>query len=70
MAVAGLVAGAAERDAMQQRAIVADHRRLADDDASGMVEHDALADARRRMNVDLQNARRKALKIEREVMPA
>ena len=70
MAVAFLVAGAAERHAMQHRAIVADHRGLADDDAGGMIEHDAPADHRGRMDIDLQEARGQALQIKREVLAA
>src|SRR5262245_18173478 len=66
MAIALLIAGAAERDAVQQRAVVADHGRLADDDAGSMSEHHTSADTHRRMNVDLENARRQALQIEGE----
>ena len=51
--VAPFIAGAAESDAMQERAIVADHRSFADDDAGRVIEHHALADLRRGMNVDL-----------------
>ena len=48
MAVAGLLAGAAERHALQDRDVVLDHRRLADHEAGRVVEEDALADARGR----------------------
>ena len=48
MAVAGLLAGAAQRHALQDRDVVLDHRRLADDEAGRVVEEDALADARGR----------------------
>src|SRR4029079_13577766 len=68
VAIAALIAGAAQGDAVQQRAIVADHRRLADDDAGGMVEHHALADACGGMDVDLEDARGEALEIEREIV--
>src|SRR6185437_1313819 len=68
MAIAPLVAGAAEGNAVQHRAIVADHGSLADDDARGVVEHDALADHRRGVDVDLQEARGQALQIKREVL--
>ena len=61
VAVAALVASAPKRNAMQERAIVADHRRLADDDAGGVIEHDAVADPRGGVDVDLENARREAL---------
>ena len=43
MPVAGLLAGAAERDVLQDRDVVLDHRRLADDEAGGVVDEDALA---------------------------
>jgi len=55
---------------MQHRAIIANHRRLADDDAGGMVEHDALADHRGRVDVDLQEARGQALQIQGKVLAA
>ena len=70
MAVAGLLAGAAERHALQQGAVVADRGRLADHDAGAMVEHDADADPGRRIDVDGEDARALALQVEREVAPA
>src|SRR5262245_54252826 len=70
MAVAGLLPGAAQRDVLQDRAVVADHRRLADDDAGAVVQHDADADAGRRIDVDGEAARALALQVEREVTPA
>jgi hypothetical protein len=69
VAVAALIAGAPKRNGVQERAIVADHRRLADDDAGGVIEHDAAADPRRGVNVHLKNARREALQVEREIVP-
>ena len=44
MAVAVLLAGAAERHAVQHRHVVADHRGLADHEAGGMIEENAAAD--------------------------
>ena len=69
MAVADLLAGAAERHALQDRHVVLDDRRLADHQAGGMVEEDALADPRRRIDVDVENRRGAALQIEREIPP-
>ena len=70
MAVARLLAGAAQRHALQQRAVVADRRRLADDDAGAVVEHDADADPGGRIDVHGEDARALALQVEREVAPA
>src|SRR5690606_29094938 len=39
MAIASFLAAAAECDAMEQRAVIADDRSLADDDARRVVEH-------------------------------
>ena len=69
MAVAGLLAGAAERHVLQDRDIVLDHRRLADDEAGGVVEEDAAAHRHRRIDVGLEDLRRAALQVEREVAP-
>ena len=69
VAVAGLLAGAAERDILQNRNIVFDHRRRADDEAGRMIEKHALPYARRRMNVGLEQIRGAALQIEGEVPP-
>ena len=51
MAVAGGLAGTAEGHRVQDGYVVLHHRRFADDDAGGMVEQDAAADRRRRMDV-------------------
>src|SRR3546814_17622827 len=64
MAVAGFLAGAAERDILQHRDIVLDHRRLADYHASTMVDHDAAAEACGRMDVDVEDFRGPALQQE------
>src|SRR5690606_5163092 len=55
MPVAAGLAGAAERDTMQDRDVILDDRRLADDEARGMVEENTLADARGRVDVSLEN---------------
>ena len=70
MAVAVILAGAAERHAVQHRHVVADRRGLADDEAGGMVEEDAAADLGRRMDVALEHRRRAALKVIGEVLAA
>ena len=69
MPVARLLAAAAKRHAMQQRAMIADDGRLADDDARCMVEHQAFADPRGRMDIDREDARALALEIESEILP-
>src|SRR3974390_654330 len=68
MTVLMLLAGAAEGNVMQDRHVVVDHRRLADDEPRGMVEEDAAADARGRIDVALENDRRAALQIHRKVL--
>ena len=47
-----LVAGAAERDALIEHAVVAHDGGLADDDAHGMVDKEVLANLRGRVNLD------------------
>src|SRR5690606_8804968 len=61
MAVAALLAGAAERHPVQDRDIVLDHRGLADDEAGGMIKQDAAADGGVRMDVHLEHLRGAAL---------
>ena len=68
MAVAALLAGAAEGHVLQDGDVVLDQSRLADDDAGGMIDEDALAHAHRRVDVDLEHLRGPALQIKREVM--
>ena len=67
MAVAAFLAGAAKRHAVQDRDVIADHSRFAHHEAGRMVEEDALADARRRIDVGLKDAGGSALQIEREI---
>lgn len=52
VAFAGLVAGAAERDALIEHAVVAHNGGLADDDAHGVVDKEVLANLRGRVNLD------------------
>ena len=70
MAILMLLAGAAERDAMQDRDVILDHGRLAADEAGGMVEEDAAADTRGRIDVGLEHRGRTALQIGGEVLAA
>ena len=70
MAVAVILAGAAERDAVQHRDVVADHRGLADHEAGGVIEEDAAADLGGRMDVALEHRRRAALQVIGEVLAA
>ena len=66
---AGL-AGAAQRHGVQDRDVVLDHRRLANDEAGGVVEEDALADAGGRVDIGLEHRGGAALQIEREILAA
>ena len=52
VALAGLVAGASERDALIEHAVVAHNGGLADDDAHGVVDKEVLADLCGGMNLD------------------
>ena len=52
VAFAGLVAGAAERDALIEHAVVAHDGGLANNDAHGVVDKEVLADLRGGMNLD------------------
>ena len=66
MAVAGFLAGAAERDFMEDRDIVLDDRGFTDDEGGGVVEQDAAADARGGMDVHGEDLAGDALQVERE----
>ena len=70
MAVAALGARAAQRHALQHGDVVADHRCLADDDAGAVVDEDALADARGRIDVDLEHLGHAALQVEGQRLAA
>ena len=70
MAVARDLAGSPERHLLHERDIVAHRRRLADDEPRRVIEKDAAAEGRRRVDVGLEHFRRAALQIERELAPA
>src|SRR5262249_24066889 len=70
MAILVLLAGAAERDAMQDRDVVLDDGSLAADEAGGMVEEDASPDAGGRVDVGLEYRGRTALQIKGKVLAA
>ena len=55
VALAGLVAGAAKRDALVEHAVVAHNGGFADDDAHGVVDKEMLADLCSGMNLDAGN---------------
>ncbi len=61
------LARAPERHAVQDRHLVFHLGRLADDEAGGVIEEDALAEARRGMNIGRESVRRPTLDIESEV---
>src|SRR5256885_3318904 len=67
MAVLVLLAGAAERDAVQDRDVVVDHGGLAADEAGGVVEEDAAADHGGGVDVGLEHRRGAALQIVRKI---
>src|SRR5207249_1129663 len=52
MALLALQAGAAERDALEQRDVLADLGRLADDDAHPVIDEEPSAEPGRRMDLD------------------
>ena len=54
MAIARYLAGTTERDRMQNRHVVFDDGRFADDDAGRVIEHDPGTDARGRVDVDAE----------------
>src|SRR3954454_12687099 len=70
MTVLVLLAGAAERDAMQDRDVVLDKCRLTADETGGVIEEDAAADARGGVDVGLEYRRRPALQIIRKILAA
>ena len=68
MAVAFLLAGAAQRHAVQHRDVVFHHRGLADDDAGGVVDHDAAAEPGGGMDVDAEQFGNAALEKQRHAL--
>lgn len=69
MAIAAFLASPTQGDLLQNRYIVADDGGFADDDAGGMVEHDAIADRCGRMDVDTEAEGAVAGERQGEVVP-
>src|SRR5882672_11952244 len=70
MTVLVLLAGAAERDAVQDRNVVFDQSGLAAHEAGGVIEEDAAADPGGRVDVGLEYCRRATLQIIGEILAA
>ena len=70
MAVATFLARSAKGNTLQDGNIVLDHRGFADHDIVAMIDHDALADFRRGVDVNARNHRRAALQVLRKVRAA
>src|SRR5258708_26526269 len=70
MTVLVLLAGAAERDAVQDRNVAADHGRLAAAEAGRWIEENAAADSGSRIDVGLEHRRRGALQVIGEILAA
>src|SRR6267143_554937 len=70
MAVLVLLAGAAKRNAVQDRDVVFDHSGLADDEAGGVIEEDTAADPGCGIDIGLEYRRRAALQIIRKILAA
>src|SRR5258706_15951220 len=70
MAVLVLLAGAAKRDAVQDRDVVFDDSGLADDKSRGVVEENAAADFCGGIDIGLEYRRGPALQIICKILPA
>src|SRR6266852_6962074 len=70
MAILVLLAGAAQRDAVQDRDIVFDHSGLADHETGGVIEENATADSGCGIDVGLEHRRGAALQIIRKILAA
>lgn len=70
MTILILLAGATEGDAVKDRHVVFDQRGLADHKAGGVIEEDAAADLRGRIDVGLEFRRRAALDVIGEILAA
>src|SRR6185312_2954181 len=68
MTVLVLLAGAAERHAVQDRNIVVDHGSFAADEAGRVIEENAASDFRGGIDVGLKHCRRTALQVEGEIL--
>ncbi len=56
MAIAAGFPGTAQGNRLQDRDVVFNHRRFTDHNPGGVVEHDAAADLRRRVNIHAETA--------------
>ena len=54
MAIAAGFTGTAQRNGLQDRHVIFDHRRFTNNNAGGVIEHDPAANFRRRVNIDLE----------------
>src|SRR4249920_1054199 len=70
MAILVLLAGAAERDAVQDRNVVLDHSGLAADEAGRVIEENAAADQSSGVDVSLKHRRCAALQIIGKILAA
>ena len=70
VAVADVLAGAAQRHVLQHRDVVLDDRRGADDEPRRVIEEDTLADPRLGVDVGLEHGGRAALQVQPEIVPA
>src|ERR1700692_3126534 len=70
MAVLVLLAGAAERDAVQDRDVVFDHSGLTRDESGGMITEDAAANSRGGIDIGLEHRRRAPLQIIVKILAA
>jgi len=66
VAVPVFFTGATQRDGLQNGHAVADHSRFTDDQAGGMVQHDAVTKTRCRVNIDTELPRHLALQKQRQ----
>ena len=67
MPVPALFPGPAQRHRVQDRDVVADHRRLSHHQSGGVIEEDARPDPGAGVNVGLEHFRGPALQIQREI---
>jgi hypothetical protein len=67
--VAAGFTGTAQGDRLQDRDVVLHHRRFTDHDAGGVVEHDAAADGRRRVDVHAEGDGNLILQVDSQRLP-
>src|SRR6202163_4420735 len=70
MTVLVLLAGAAKRDAVQDRDVVLDHGSLAAHEAGGVIQENPAADPGRWINIGLEYRRRTALQVIGKILAA